>query len=228
MTLLMRWLLLSAVRTPTQWKKSGGVDSMIGYLRGTVDQLLPEACYIDVQGVGYRVYIPTSTRDKLTCGMEIKLYTYLNVREDALLLFGFFTMEEHELFLLLLTVTGVGPKMALAILSGIKPEGIRTAIGRKDLPTLTRISGVGKKTAERIVLELRDKIGEIGMESICNQEDDLRSIDAGSSFDEAMAALVSLGYQQGEVSSLLKKISGTGKTTEELIRSVLREVGGRK
>ena len=200
---------------------------MIGYLRGTVDQLLPEICYIDVQGVGYRVFIPASTRDKLACGVDTKLYTFLSVREDALLLFGFFTQEEHEMFLLLLTVTGVGPKMALAILSGIKPEGIRSAIGRKDLATLTRVSGVGKKTAERIVLELRDKIGQIGPDAACEPESGLTAAVDGKAFDEALAALLSLGYQLAEVMPHLKKLTGDGKTAEMLIRSVLREMGGR-
>ncbi len=200
---------------------------MIGYLRGTIDQLLPETCYIDVNGVGYRVFIPASTRDKLSAGSESKLFTYLNVREDAMLLFGFFTMEEHEMFLLLLTVTGVGPKMALAILSGMKPDGIRSAVGRKDLTALTRISGVGKKTAERIVLELRDKIGQIGADAISEQDGGSAEAGSGTAFDEALAALVSLGYQHGEVLPRLKKLSGEGKTAEMLIRSVLREMGGR-
>jgi len=200
---------------------------MIGYLRGTVDQLLPETCYIDVQGVGYRVYIPASTREKLACGVEAKLYTFLNVREDAMLLFGFFTLEEHEMFLLLLTVTGVGPKMALAILSGIKPDGIRSAIGRNDLAALTRIAGVGKKTAERIVLELRDKVGQMGVDVVCSSDSDPISTGDGRSFDEAMAALISLGYQQGEVTPHLKKNAGDGKSAESLIRAVLREIGGR-
>ena len=200
---------------------------MIGYLRGKVDQLLSETCYIDVQGVGYRVFIPVSTREKLACGMETKLFTYLNVREDAMLLFGFFTMEEHEMFLLLLSVTGVGPKMALAILSGMKPEGIRAAIGRNDLAALTRISGVGKKTAERIVLELRDKIGQIGVDATLDECSGSVTGGEGTPFDEALAALVSLGYQQGEILPRLRKLSGDGKTAEALIRSVLREMGGR-
>ncbi len=200
---------------------------MIGYLRGTVDQLLPEVCYVDVHGVGYRVFVPASTRDKLSCGMEAKLYTYLNVREDALLLFGFFTLEEHQMFLLLLTVTGVGPKMALAILSGMKPDGIRSAIGRNDLAALTRISGVGKKTAERIVLELRDKIGQIGVDATLDQESGTADAGEGKPFEEALAALMSLGYQQAEILPRLKKLSGDGISAEALIRSVLREMGGR-
>lgn len=198
---------------------------MIGFLRGTVDQLLPEVCLLDVRGVGYRVFIPASTREKLSCGAETKLYTYLNVREDALLLFGFATPEEHEMFLLLLNVTGVGPKMALAILSGMKPAGIRSAIGRNDLAALTRISGVGKKTAERIVLELRDKIGQIG--SAATLEPGLEAVPAGTAFEEALAALQALGYQPGEILPRLRKVSSGDATAQELIRLVLREMVGR-
>ena len=198
---------------------------MIGFLRGTVDQLLPEVCLLDVRGVGYRVFIPASTREKLSCGAETKLYTYLNVREDALLLFGFATPEEHEMFLLLLNVTGVGPKMALAILSGMKPAGIRSAIGRNDLAALTRISGVGKKTAERIVLELRDKIGQIG--SAATLEPGLDAVPAGTAFEEALAALQALGYQPGEILPRLRKVSSGDATAQELIRLVLREMVGR-
>ena len=199
---------------------------MIGYLRGTVDQLFTDFCYLDVHGVGYRIFVPASTREKLSTGLEIRLFTYLNVREDALLLFGFCTLEEHDMFLLLLTVTGVGPKMAMAILSGMKPEGIRSAISRNDLAALTRISGVGKKTAERIVLELRDKIGQIGVNAVLLQGSETAPA-GGTAFDEALAALLSLGYQQGEILSRLQKQAGDGISAEMLTRAVLREMGGR-
>lgn len=199
---------------------------MIGYLKGLIDQLQAETCFIDVRGVGYRLFLPASTREKLAVGMEAKLYTYLNVREDALLLFGFATQEEHEMFLSLLSVTGVGPKMALAILSGMKPEGIRLAIGRKDLTALTRISGVGKKTAERIVLELRDKLGTIGVEAALPGSAD--AVDtAGGAAKEALAALVALGYSQAEIVPRLGKISANAETAEDMIRAVLREMVGR-
>lgn len=200
---------------------------MIGYIRGTVEQILPDACYIDVQGVGYRVFVPASTRDKLTGGLVMKLYTYLNVREDAMYLFGFATQEEHSMFLLLLNVNGVGPKMAMAILSGMKPEGIRTAISRNDLAALTRISGVGKKTAERIILELKDKIGQVGLDPAAQPDAVLQGGEATAGFDEALAALIALGYQQGEILPRLRKLSGEEMSTKELIRAVLREMGGR-
>lgn len=200
---------------------------MIGYLRGTVDQLFPETCYIDVQGVGYRVFLPASTREKLTVGLSVRLYTYLNVREDALHLFGFLTLEEQEMFLLLLTVNGVGPKMALAVLSAMKPEGVRMAIGRNDLTALTRISGVGKKTAERIVLELRDKIGQMANLSVADSSGESFDSSTGGVYQEALAALLSLGYQQNEILPKIRKHQDSAKTAESLIRAVLREMGGR-
>ena len=200
---------------------------MIGYLRGVVDQLLVESCYLDVRGVGYRIFVPASTRANLTVGSETKLFTFLNVREDALHLFGFLTLEEHEMFLLLITVSGVGPKLALSILSGMKPEGIRSAVSRNDLASLTRISGVGKKTAERIVLELKDKIGQLSAPVTAFSATGPSRSEATSAFDEALAALTSLGYQQSEVLPYLQKLKQEGKSTQDLIRAVLLQLGGR-
>ena len=198
---------------------------MIGFLRGTVDQVAVEYCLVDVQGVGYRVFVPASTRDKLIVGSEVKLYTYLNVREDALLLFGFVSQEEHSMFLLLLGVSGVGPKMALAVLSAMRPEGIRIAIGRNDLASLTRISGVGKKTAERMVLELKDKIGQL---SAAEASSVLSSAygpsGAGPVFDEALAALSALGYNQNEILPVLRKYAMEAATVEALVKLVLRDM----
>jgi Holliday junction DNA helicase RuvA len=198
---------------------------MIGFVRGTVDQVAAENCLVDVQGVGYRVFVPASTRDKLISGSEVKLYTYLNVREDALLLFGFASQEEHAMFLLLLGVSGVGPKMALAVLSAMRPEGIRIAISRNDLASLTRISGVGKKTAERMVLELKDKIGQLtAAETVAGLSADHCPSVAGPIFDEALAALSALGYNQGEVLPVLRKHSAEAATVEALVKLVLRDM----
>ena len=199
---------------------------MIGFLRGMIDQITIENCLIEVQGIGYRVFVPTSTRDKLTVNSEVKLYTYLNVREDAMLLFGFVSQEEHSMFLLLLTVSGVGPKMALAVLSAMKPEDIRLAISRNDLTSLTRISGVGKKTAERMVLELKDKIGQITLTEVAagGFSAGILSSPAGAVFDEALAALTSLGYSQSEVLPVLRKHAADSSSVGELVKLVLREM----
>ena len=201
---------------------------MIGFVRGTVELLLPDCCYVDVQGVGYRVFVSASTRQKLTVGSEVKFYTHLNVREDALLLFGFPSVEEHEMFMLLLSVSGVGPKLALAVLSAIQPEGVRAAISRNDLAMLTRISGVGKKTAERLVLELKDKIGSIALSGFTVGMSDVGPSNEGTVFDEALQALLALGYNQGEVLPILRKHAAAATSAEGLIKSVLREAGGRK
>ncbi len=134
---------------------------MISFLRGTVAELLPMRLIIEAGGVGYDVHIPLSTYDKLPPpGSEAKVLTHLQVREDAHVLYGFATAEERDLFLLLLNnVSGVGPKLALAVLNGITPVRFRGLVVAGDIAALSQVKGVGKKTAERIVVELRDKVG---------------------------------------------------------------------
>jgi Holliday junction DNA helicase RuvA len=132
---------------------------MIGYIRGTVAQLAADYCFLDVQGIGYRVFIPLSTRRELAVGEVATLFTYLNVREDALLLYGFATDEEYQLFTNLLAVSGIGPKVALGVLSTLSPREFSLAIFEKNIARITKIPGIGKKTAERMILELKDKLG---------------------------------------------------------------------
>ena len=131
---------------------------MIGYVRGVVTHLFKDACYVDVHGVGYRVYVPTTTRQLLVEGEESTLFTYLNVREDAMQLYGFSTEDEYELFILLISVSGIGPKVGLGILSGMTPEAFKLAILNGQVAQLTKLPGIGKKSAERLVLELKDKL----------------------------------------------------------------------
>lgn len=197
---------------------------MIGYVRGKVVQLVPDCCLIEVQGIGYRVFIPASTREELTVGREAVLYTYLHVREDALLLYGFGTQEEHDLFLKLVSVSGIGPKVGIGILSAIKPAAFVQAISNKDLSVLTSISGIGKKTAERIVLELKDKIGSFA----ANNEADITISQGDESLQQqAIEALLALGYNQAEVMPIIRRLEHKS-SVEEIIKSVLKEFGGRK
>ena len=135
---------------------------MIGYVKGIVTHIFRDSCFVDVHGVGYRVSIPASTMDKLVLNREITLFTYMSVREDAIVLYGFATQDEYDLFMLLISVNGVGPKVALGILSAASPDGFRLAVHQKNMKVLTKMPGIGKKTAERIVLELHDKIGPVG------------------------------------------------------------------
>ncbi len=200
---------------------------MIGYLKGTVTHLYNEHCFLDVQGVGYRVFIPASTRQQLATGAAVTLFTHLNVREDAMLLFGFASAGEYELFQHLITVAGVGPKVALGVLSAISPSEFRAAISQKNAAMLTRIPGIGKKTAERLILELKDKLGLPDDFTPSAVKAGLSAETPQNARQEAIQALVSLGYSQGEVGSVLQKITTDGQSAEEMIKLALKEFARR-
>lgn len=171
---------------------------MIGQLRGNLIQKQPNAVLIDIAGVGYEVSIPLSTfYDVGEIGSEVSLRIHTHVREDAIQLFGFRTSREKELFLKLTSVSGIGPKLAITILSGMPAADLIPAIRSNDLARLTSIPGVGRKTAERIVVELRDKVDLIVGEREIGPPA-LRTTDRvdGSISDDTVAALVSLGYQK--------------------------------
>lgn len=196
---------------------------MIGYVRGKVSHLFADSCFIDVNGVGYRLFIPASTRQNITKGTEVTLFTYLNVREDALLLYGFFSQQEYDLFLQLTSVSGIGPKVALGILSATSPTDFIMAVSQKNLAILTRIPGIGKKTAERIVLELKDKIGDASHEGVSTSS----SADGGGTIqDEALQALLALGYTQQEVIPVMRR-AAEATSVEEIIKLALKEFAGR-
>lgn len=197
---------------------------MIGYVRGEVSHLFPDSCFVDVQGVGYRLHISAATRQKLVARETATLYTYLNVREDALMLYGFYAVDEYDMFLQLIGVTGIGPKVALGILSAVSPDGFRLAVSQKNLGILTKIPGIGKKTAERLILELKDKIGEAtgAGEEIGGQAGWIAPADDVQS--QALMALLALGYSQGEIQPVLRKVAGSAQTVEEAIKLVLREM----
>lgn len=206
---------------------------MIGYLQGKVAMLGLECCYLEVNGVGYRVFIPGSSREKLATGAQVQLFTHLHVREDALLLYGFLTQQEYEVFLLLLSVTGIGPKAALAILSVMNPAQFIMAIGQQDLSALTRVSGIGKKTAERMVLELKDKVTSLSGAGATALPDAVPS-GSGGSMDiqrEALQALLALGYTQQEIMPVLKKLptdQGEAMSVEQAVKLALKEFAARR
>lgn len=201
---------------------------MIGYLKGTVSHLYNEHCFLDVQGVGYRVFVPASTRQQLATGAAATLFTHLNVREDALLLYGFATADEYELFQHLITITGVGPKVALGVLSAIAPAEFRAAVSRKDATLLTRIPGIGKKTAERMILELKDKLGLPDAPAPAGTKAALVGDVPQDARQEALAALAALGYSQGEIIPALQRVATEGATAEALIKLVLKEFATRR
>ena len=199
---------------------------MIGYLRGKVKYLLTDYCLLDVQGVGYRVFIAGSTRNQLRLGEEATLFTHLSVREDAMLLYGFYSQQEYELFQLLISVSGVGPKVALGILSAITVDGLCRAIQQKQSSVLTKLPGIGKKSAERLILELKDKVSFAGGVDEALNLTDLQETVGEDMMSEASAALLSLGYTQAEIAPVLKKAARL-ESVEEIIKFALKEFAGR-
>lgn len=199
---------------------------MIGFLRGRLVRRRPPALLVDVGGVGYELEAPMSTFYRLAePGSEIELHTHLVVREDAHLLFGFATEEERRLFRELLRVSGVGPKIALALLSGIEVGAFLRCIEVEDVATLVRIPGVGRRTAERLVVELRDRLGQPAAGSAAAAASGGRPADARA---EASAALIALGYRPAEAARLLQQVGEDGASTEDLIRRALQAAVGRE
>lgn len=200
---------------------------MIGYLKGIVTHLFREHCFIDVHGVGYRVFVPASTMEKLTIGKETTVFTYMNVREDAILLYGFATQDEYDLFMLLISANGVGPKVALGVLSAVNPDGFRLAVHQKNIKVLTKMPGIGKKTAERIVLELQDKIGPVDDGAVADIAVPSTAASKGM-MSEAVDALVGLGYSEQEILPVVEEKAGICQTVEQLIKEVLKALGSRR
>jgi Holliday junction DNA helicase RuvA len=199
---------------------------MITYLHGKLIDALPTQATIEVGGVGYDVLIPLSSYDKLPPpGQPVKILTHLVVREDAHILYGFMTATERELFRLLInTVSGIGPKIALNILSGITVTAFRGAVAGGDARMLSQISGVGKKTAERIIIELKDKIGPGG---VLEAQSAQRALSAGEQkINDAVLALVALGYKLAEAHETIRAtqaLLGPSAGVEELVRAGLRK-----
>src|SRR3974390_2700035 len=177
---------------------------MITFLRGKLVEALPTQVIMEVNGVGYEVLIPLSSFDKLpTPGQDVTLLTQLVIREDAHTLYGFSTAAERDLFRLLVnTVSGIGPKIALNILSGMNPVTFRGAVANGDVKSLSQISGVGRKTAERIIVELRDKIGAAGAWEADSARHALSPEDQKA--NDAVLALMALGFKQVEAHDAIR------------------------
>lgn len=191
---------------------------MIGSLTGTLVEKDPQRLLIEVQGVGYEVETPMSTFLALPpAGSTLRLRIHHVLREDASLLFGFGTEDERALFRALLKINGVGPKMALAILSGVSADAFQLAIATDDLAALTRIPGVGRKTAERLLIEMRDYFKALPVAKGGLAE-------APTPRSEALHALQALGYKPPEAQRMLEAVMAEGSSTEDLIRAALQGV----
>jgi Holliday junction DNA helicase RuvA len=199
---------------------------MITFLHGKVVEALPTQVTLQVGGVGYEVLIPLSSFDKLPPpGQDVKLLTQLIIREDAHVLYGFATAAERDLFRLLInSVSGIGPKTALNILSGMNAVAFRGAVAGGDVKALSQISGVGKKTAERIVVELRDKIGAVGAWEAASAQREVSPADR--KVNDAALALMALGFKQVEAHEVVRQAQGAlgpQATIEELVRASLKK-----
>lgn len=191
---------------------------MIGYLKGQLTFKQPPQLLLEVNGVGYEVEAPMSTfYDLPEVGEAIALHTHLVVREDAHILFGFASLAERSLFRSLIKINGVGPRMALGILSGISVEGFTRCVNEADTASLTRVPGVGKKTAERLIVEMRDKL---------TADNAIPGMTTGSAAasprEEALAALLALGYRANEAERMVRSVKGDGLSSEMIIRQSLQ------
>ena len=195
---------------------------MFYYLNGEITLMEGNLAVVDCGGVGYACRTTSYTLSKLRVGQTAKLFTYCNIREDAFDIYGFSTRDELRCFELLLGVTGVGPKAAIAILSSTSPERFMLAIMTQDEKSLTAAQGVGKKLAQRIILELKDKLGAVSEVDFSDSAPAFTAPANGSNLALAQAALAELGYNQSEIGVALKGIKTEGMTTEEIVRQCLR------
>lgn len=188
---------------------------MIGYLKGNVISSKPTSILLDVNGVGYSVNISINTFEKISGLETVSLFIYTNVREDAITLFGFFTESEKEMFELLISVNGIGPKIALSILSGIKIEDLKNAILSSDTSRIVAVPGIGRKTAERLILELKTKVDQVHGEGGTEIPFSIKN--------EAAAALTTLGYNSKIADKIVRDILSQepNTTIEDLIKKSL-------
>ena len=192
---------------------------MFEYIKGMVVSIKEDYIVVENNNIGYKIFTSIGTISTIEIDEEIKIYIYFNVREDGVYLFGFNDENELDIFNLLITVSSIGPKTALGILSGLNPFELKMAILNKDIKMLTKAPGVGKKTAERIILELRDKVENLDIEV---PVEEIRLFD--ENINMAIDALESLGYTSREVKAVLTNFDTEGMTEEEIIKIVLKNI----
>lgn len=204
---------------------------MITFLHGRLVEALPSLIVVEVNGVGYEVHVPLSTFDRLpSTGSEVQILTHFAVREDAHILYGFLTATERDLFRLLInTVSGIGPRIALSILSSLSVSAFRSAVAAGDFKALSAVNGVGKKTAERIVVELKDKLMALGGSGALPSHPLNRSMqEIDTRISDAVSALMALGVKPQEATDTVRaslQMLGNDATTDQIIRASLRRNG---
>lgn len=195
---------------------------MIGRIVGTLIEKSPPELLVDVSGIGYELSASMTTiYDLPAVGEKVVLYTHFQVKEDSHTLYGFIDKAERALFRVLIKVNGIGPKMALAVLSSMSSEELVANVQESDVTALTKIPGVGKKTAERLIIELRDKLGQAAKNDLFSTPTVLRQVQADPR-QEAEAALISLGYKPQEAAKAIAAVPVDGASSEEVIRAALK------
>ena len=195
---------------------------MISYVKGTVAYIENDCIVVDNNGIGYNIQVSPSTASAVVTEKEVKIYTYMNVKENELSLFGFLTKEELNMFNLLIGVNGVGPKSAVAMLGALSPAQLALAIATEDIKALSVGQGIGKKIAQRIALELKDKVGA---DTITTGVEIVQKVDVTTGERaEALSALMALGFTKNEAENAIKAVFVNGMATEEIISKALKVV----
>lgn len=203
-------------------------ESVISYVKGSLEERYEDSVVVEAGGIGYRIFVPTSVLENLPkTGETVKIYTYFNVREDAMSLFGFLSKQDLEMFRQLIGVNGVGPKSALGILSALSPDTLRLAVISGDAKAISKAPGVGSKTAQRIILDLKDKVkAEDILDGFTEPvSGHTEGSDVGAVGKEAIEALTALGYSASEASGVVKKVTITeSMTAEDVLKAALKHL----
>ena len=199
---------------------------MISYIKGSLERRAESYIIIETGGIGYQIFVSPATLAKLPqTGEMVKVFTYFSVKEDGISLYGFATMEEQEMFHKLLTVSGVGPKGALGFLSQLTPQEIILAIISEDVKTLSKAPGVGRKTAQRVILELKDKFKTEDALSMGEEVQGMVEISVGGDAKfEAIDAMTALGYSRSEAAKAVNAVAAEGMSTEDILKAALKKM----
>ena len=201
---------------------------MISYIKGELTEVFEDTVVVETNGIGYNIRVPGSVLDRLpSVGSSVRIYTYLYVKEDAMNLFGFLNRDDLSVFKLLLNVSGIGPKGALAILSTIGPDDLRFAVLSEDVKTISSAPGIGAKTAKRLIIELKDKLklAEVFETALANKEKALSENDVLLAKNEAVEALVALGYASAQAMKAVQQVENAEeKDSEQILKEALKKL----
>ncbi len=201
---------------------------MIGYIKGILEDADEQSITVEANGVGYHIFVPGSVlAGALPMGEVVKIYTYLSVKEDAMQLYGFLTKDDLNMYKLLLGVSGIGPKAGLGILTGLTADELRFAVLADDVTTISKAPGIGKKTAQKLILELKDKLDlqEAFEQKLSNQKQETTPKKNNTNIQDAVEALVALGYPSADALRAVKRVEGSSDmSVEELLKAALKKM----